>query len=482
MNLWLYCHFPKLLMDTVCRIHAAAEQVPLAFYQATEPGHSGTKATKEPMLQCNEKAVAAGVERGQPRSLAQALVSELVCRPYNAEREELALRRLADRLYESIDKQVLFPPQGIAIAVDSLLRLYQGLEPLICHLEEQFQSLELTFSLAVGYSPAAARCLAKAGCEQYSADTADIRQTLGRLSVSQLGWQTKRVEKLMKSGIKTLHDLWQLPRVQLGKRFGAELVDDVIALQGTQLRAGNGAVTFYQPAEIFSLAFDLVTEIAHWQGVLFPLKRALKELESFLYQRQKVIRLLDIWLYHRDQPATHIPLKLAVDSWRASQFLQLIQLQVDRYPLKQPVTAISLKADNLYDLDRMSGHLISDGLQHQGDLSDLLARLQAKLGERALYTPAVMADPRPLINEYRQRAGAVTTLPHQTMKRPLWLLPQPEAVDIEQWQLLEGPERIYTGWWDNDTFERDYWIAEDHKGRLGWLFFQHQWYLQGWFS
>ena len=238
--------------------------------------------------------------------------------------------------------------------------------------------------------------------EQLSTDRWDIHQALADLPVEQFGWNAKRVEKLKKAGIKTLQNLIQIPTAQIGKRFGNELVKTLAVLRGEQ----KSSVHFYQPAERFYVSFDLVTEIERWQGLLFPLKRALKELEQFLYQRQKAIRQLDITLHHRKQQQTLIPLRLASDSWRASQFLQLIQLQVDRYPLKQPVMALSLRADDLHELDSDSGQLLADASRHQGDLPDLLSRLQARLGERAVYSPALSSDFRPLLNEQKQQPGA----------------------------------------------------------------------------
>lgn len=480
MSLWLYCHFPQLLMDTLRRIHPVADDYPLILYQSVTTSND---RIKEQVLQCNKKARAAGVAVGQSQVLAQSLAADLICRAYDPDKESQALRKIADSLYKTIDKQVLFPPQGIAIATDSLVRLYQGIEPLICHLKEQFQAFELNASLSVGHTPAAARCLAEANCEQLSADSNDIHLALGTLSIQQLGWPIKRVEKLYKSGVKTLDDLWLLPVTQIGKRFGESVVADLMALRSPQDRTPHkSSVEFYQPAETFFLSFDLVTEIEHWQGLLFPLKRALNELEHFLYQRQKVIRSLTITLYHREQQQTDIPLRLAVYNWRASQFLQLIQLQIDRYPLKQPVITLSLRADSLYDLDRDSGQLLTDAAQHQGDLNQLLARLQARLRNTAIYSPALNNDARPQMNEQRQAAGLFTTLPKRLLRRPLWLLSQPQSVDINRWQLIEGPERICSGWWDEQPFQRDYWIAKDSQQRTGWLFFQQQWFLQGWFS
>lgn len=475
MSLWLYCHFPQLLLDTMRRIHPAIDDYPLAFYQQQ-------KKQKETIVQSNSKATEMGVEKGQTQVLAQTIAPDLICHPYCADKESHALQFLADRLYQSVDKQVLFKPQGIAIEVAALLRLYHGLEPLLKHLTDEFQGLRLTCSFSLANGLVAAQCLAMAGAEQYSADRRIIQQALGQLTIQQLNWPEATVEKLYKSGIRQLQQLWEIPAAQIGKRFGAGLVNDLSLLKGQQ----QPPYDYYRPAEQFFMSFDLVTEIGHWQGLLFPLKRALKELEDYLYQRQKVVHELEIRLHHRQQPHTTVKLKLASDSWRASQFLQLIQLQMSRHPLKQPVVALSLQAQRLYELNRQSGQLLTNSASHQGDLPELLTRLQARLGETALYSPSLSADLRPLLNERFVSAGSATAVADNSaipVKRPLWLLPQPEVIDIQQWSLIEGPERLETGWWDEAPYQRDYWLARDPEQRVGWLFFQHQqWFLQGWFS
>lgn len=476
MNLWLYCHFPQLLMDTLVRLNPTAKELPVAFF-------SSCARSREIIVQCNLAAATLGVEKGHTQALAQSFAENLICHQYQPEKEAQLLGLLAEKLYQSVDKLVLLEPKGIAISINSLLRLYQGVEPLWLHLASLFEHWQLQVSMSLGHSLEAAKCLAEAGAEQRCTDKELLLEVLGELSVTQLGYDEKTVGKLQKTGIQQLKQLWLLPPKQVGKRFGSQLVEQLSALKG-ELPA---AVSFYRPKEHFSLMLDLVTEIEHWQGLLFPLKRALKELEEFLYQRQKALRQLTIQLHHRPQKddlrVTEVPLKLASDSWRASQFLQLIQLQMNRYPLPQPVIAITVSAQQLFDVSSSNGQLLADKAVQSEDLAELLNRLQAKLGNAAVFSPAIAHDLRPLYNEGKQAAGQDLLVPSVILKRPLWLLPTAERVDISCWRLLEGPERLQTGWWDGCAYDRDYWIAEDALQRQGWLFYQNQqWFLQGWFS
>ena len=56
-------------------------------------------------------------------------------------------------------------------------------------------------------------------------------------------------------------------------------------------------------------------------------------------------------------------------------------------------------------------------------------------------------------------------------------------------ELVAGPERIETGWWDDAPATRDYYIAENTAGRLVWIYRERLpvpgkalWYLQGLFG
>jgi protein ImuB len=81
--------------------------------------------------------------------------------------------------------------------------------------------------------------------------------------------------------------------------------------------------------------------------------------------------------------------------------------------------------------------------------------------------------------------------------RPAWLLSQPQPLQMRghhvvyetPLDMVAGPERIETGWWDDATITRDYYIAENAAGRLLWVFRERLpkpgkplWYLQGLFG
>ena len=80
------------------------------------------------------------------------------------------------------------------------------------------------------------------------------------------------------------------------------------------------------------------------------------------------------------------------------------------------------------------------------------------------------------------------------LQRPLWMLSEPVPLAVDggypvyrgRLQLLEGPERFETGWWDEDGVARDYYVASNTAGLRLWVFRNRNtdgsWYLHGLFG
>jgi protein ImuB len=80
------------------------------------------------------------------------------------------------------------------------------------------------------------------------------------------------------------------------------------------------------------------------------------------------------------------------------------------------------------------------------------------------------------------------------LHRPLWLLPRPSPLRADGASpqidtpitLLDGPERVETGWWDDFDVKRDYFVARDGSGTKVWLFRERtgrrDWFLHGIFG
>jgi protein ImuB len=119
----------------------------------------------------------------------------------------------------------------------------------------------------------------------------------------------------------------------------------------------------------------------------------------------------------------------------------------------------------------------------------LRERLRARLGDDAVWRLAPAGDPRPERAWRRAGAGddALCAEPAPPRPpRPAWLLARPIALRDPHPRIVSGPERLESGWWDDDDARRDYYVVETAQGQRAWAFAplgeQGSWMLHGWFA
>jgi protein ImuB len=68
------------------------------------------------------------------------------------------------------------------------------------------------------------------------------------------------------------------------------------------------------------------------------------------------------------------------------------------------------------------------------------------------------------------------------LDRPGFLLRAPIPLNAKV-SIIDGPERIASGWWDNHEVQRDYFLAESHQGQQMWIFrtLDENWFVHGYF-
>ena len=340
------------------------------------------------------------------------------------------------------------------------------------------------------------------------------------------GIEADTLEALQGLGIDTLGQLQGLPRDGVARRFGQVLLDTVDRGLG---RLPDPRTPFRLP-ERFQAAIELPVEVTQAEALLFAARRLLVQLSGFLAARASGVQRIAVRLVHRDG-VTEVPIGLVAPSRDSAHFTLLLRERLSSLThstqLREPVRSISVAACDMLPLAGESLGLFASDAIAPGSWEKLIERLRARLGTQAVHGVASADEHRPerasSVTELQggspaqprtgsqtaSRTGTRTALraePQQSRlpleeppagERPFWLLEEPRPIrEIASvphhdgpLELLAGPERIETGWWDAGEIARDYFVARSKEHSLLWIYRERKaldsdagWYLHGIFS
>jgi protein ImuB len=179
-----------------------------------------------------------------------------------------------------------------------------------------------------------------------------------------------------------------------------------------------------------------------------------------------------------------IQVRLASPSRDAERLAQLLRERLANARLHQPVEALELEAESFAPLHGSTRGMFGDAAGDAEDWARLLERLRARLGHDAVFGLAAQPDHRPEHAWRRIEPGEWDPREFRAPgPRPTWLLDTPRRLEPGEFELIAGPERIESGWWDGDDARRDYFIARLPDGALAWVYREtEEWRLHGLFA
>jgi protein ImuB len=469
---WLGLRFPHLALDLHTRGQARSG-LPLAVSEPIK--------RRELIIDCNPAALSGGVKPGMPATAALGILDGLHVVERNTEAEQQALQRLAAWCYQ-YSNQVNIPGDraGLFLEAGASERLFGRPEGLGNRLGRELGQLGYHVMTGSAPTPEAAWLASRENLHINS--TGAIRQQLGPLPLQRLHLDAAQQTAMERMGFRQLRDLLRLPRKALTRRFGPALPGYLERLLG----ARPDPRTLYQPPESFTSRLELPAELNSSQALLFPIKRLLEELCGVLRGGDTAVQSLHIVLGHEDHGDTRLELGLQSPTQDAARLVRVLREHMERLRLPQAVREIRLKAPQLLKFNAGQHSLFMDTpAEQQQDIEQLTERLQARLGRESVAGITGVEDHRP---EYSWRTRALNERPDCTAlaHRPSWLLPKPQRCAIKNYQILAGPERIESGWWDGRDCRRDYFIVRDAHGSMLWAFHEYKprrgWYLHGIFA
>lgn len=473
---WLAIHLPALPLEVYTR--TLDVETPLAVSQ---------RGKVERVLLCNRPAWEHGVRPGQPLGGALALAADLRVLPRKPDAEGSALERLAAWSGRFSSQVSLEPPRALVLEAARSLRLFGGADALLERVAQGVSGLGYRARCCLAPTPGGALVLAARGGGGVIPDGDSLRAALSRLPLAALNLGARSLADLRRMGLRQVGDLLRLPRAELAERLGLGQIQYLQRLLG---EASDPRLRFEPPAR-YRGRLELPAELLQVDALVFPCRRLLVELAGFLMGRQGGTQCLRWRLQHgEDIEDTRFTLGTARPERDLARWLSLLRERLERLKLPAPVRAVVLDAADIRPLAPSSRELFS-GLDCPHVLDpDLLDRLRARLGAKAVRGLALEADHRPE-RAWRWCAPGEAGSGCGRADRPLWLLPEPLALETRNrrpwWNgelaLGQERERIETGWWDGFEVSRDYFVATTAEGVKLWIYLEIKgrcrWFLHG---
>ncbi|MCQ8117408.1 Y-family DNA polymerase [Methylomonas rosea] len=468
--LWLCAYFPDLALAA---LHLDLDQA--VACSAHSKGQTRLYAVSEPARQ-------AGVEPGMAPAAALALCPGLSIRNRDPLAERQALQQLAEIALDFSPWVSLDQPDCLLLEIRSCLTLFGGIERLQDKLRTALQTARHHPLIAISPSPTASVLLARLSLETIVTDRQALRSALGPLPVAALELDDKILHRLFRTGIRQLTDLWRLPRDGLAKRYGAVLLQQLDRLAGQQTQILQA---FHRPPS-FQASREMPIELERIEHFFPAVEQLAGEFAAFLKSRDATTLGISLQLHHYDLPATRLTLDFRAGSRDPKHWCGLLYEKLERSPLPAPVLALTLLSAAIIPFQPERFSLFDDSEQPNSETEwqAVLDQLQARLGHHALKFPGTQADHRPerAMTNTPSLLNANPGLP----LRPLWLLPNPAPLRLGDICLLSAAERIESGWWDDQSMRRDYYIGKDAHGRKLWVYrdlnAKQQWFLHGLFG
>ncbi|MFT3806750.1 Y-family DNA polymerase [Arenimonas sp.] len=471
--LWACVLLPQLALDTVLRRHPAPGK-PLALVHGP--------LQRRTLLAANGAARARGLQPGQSFATAQALLPDLTAIEYDEESVAQARRLLAAWAYRYSSQVSVAFGDAIVLEIQGSLGLF-GPWPLFeARLRDDLAALGFHHRIAMAPVASAAHVLAGHRDGLAIENTAPMLSALAQVPIAQARLPAAAAGAFEHLGLRRLGQVFALPRASLGKRHGPGLLAQLDRLRGD----APEILPLHRPPDVFDARIELSFETESTEALQFPLRRLTSDLAAYLAGRDGGVQRFVLRLEHEDHGHSDVPVGLLAPERDAALLFELARGRLAQASVPAPVRGLRLLARELPPFVPAGADLFDLRAQQGMPWEQLRERLRARLGNEAVHGLSAVAEHRP---EYawRRDAGETSPMPVQEpLPRPAWLLERPVPLRDARLQLLAGPERIETGWWDGDDAQRDYYVAETSQGQRAWVFCapgeRGAWMLHGWFA
>jgi protein ImuB len=312
---------------------------------------------------------------------------------------------------------------------------------------------------------------------------------LKRAPLSWAGFSPKTQERLRLWGIQTLGELLSLPHQELVRRLGREAEELFSSLRTQKPRP----LKVTPPPDRWEESFAWERPIENKEALLSVVTPLVANLCFRLGLRGEVVGALTLTLFFEDRTSQSHRLSLASPSGDPQKLLRVLQVWVEHFQAPTRLAWFRIQA-HPFPKPFQQGELFGLALRNPGPLGELLARLEAWLGEGRVGRPYPSPSHRPGSFLWKRfdpwEIQTTFWAPSTCSLSPLLGLPlrryrPPIKIEVEQhgkallafrkskerWQRItsfRGPWILSGDWWKGkeEAWEYQLWDVETLEGKL----------------
>jgi len=453
------------------------------------------------VLSISQEAAQLGVKVGMRAAGVAAIAPQTQILERSLDKEERMLNAIATALMQYTPDLTQWKDFTIMMDVSASLVLFRGPHALCLRVAKTVKTLGFTAHIGAAPTGEGAWLLSRSRRRRgwtHRRRMLSMKSMTLRLNSLPCGLMPEALayhDWLNDIGAKQVGALRRLPRAGLLRRTSKELL---AALD----RAFGGAPEMFdwmKPPLQFSARIETFDRIEHADALLDGATTLLLQLVGWLVSLQRAIRTLTFYLEHERGraavPSTELEITLAEPTWAETHLIRLLKERLAKLELARPVIALRLEAVKIEAMAPLNDCLFPEPGGSPQDFLRLIELLTARIGAENVLTPADVEDYRPEVcNAW---IPATTKQPKAQIKqvfdgRPFYLLPKPIPLLMRddrplygsgQLRIVQGPERIEAGWWNDQTAARDYYVAQGSDAICYWIYLERtheaRWYLHG---
>lgn len=445
----------------------------------------------------NAAAAVQGLRAGMKLTDALAVWPGLVTAPAEPEAEAKALAALCDWCVRYSPAAALAAPDGLFLEVSGMEAMWDGGEAgLLADLVTRLESRGIPAQGAVAATPGAAWALARFAPDAGALAPGEESRRLAALPVAALRLEPDTAAALVRLGLMRIGQVMDLPRSQLARRFGREL----LLRLDQALGAVEEALPYRRPPAPFFARLAFLEPIGAPEDVARAASDVLAKLCAGLEARGCGARRFTVSFHRVDGRSLPLTLGTARPGRDAGRLARLFAARLETLDPGFGLEAVTAEADLTGPLaPRQTGLAEKRALDEAAETGavDLVDRLKARLGEGSVWRAGVKESwvPERAVARAEPFAADQPAVRWDPARpRPLRLFPRPEPVEamapvpddpplqfrwrgqLRRVRAAEGPERIAEEWWlkpieaVSPERVRDYYRVEDAEGRRFWLF------------